>query len=107
MADEIFGTGACGINCLTCRLATSGRCSPCGPGTGSQAAKKLGAQLEHLGGFCPILKCAVDRRVAFCLRDCDDFPCDKFSGGPYPFSEGFLAMQDRRRRIPGDPPQRG
>ncbi len=106
MHDEIFGTGACGINCLTCRLATGGRCSPCGPGTGSQAARKLAVQLERLGGFCPILKCAVERKVAFCLRDCDDFPCGNFRGGPYPYSEGFLDMQQRRREAP-KPPGRG
>jgi hypothetical protein len=102
MNDEIFGTGACGINCLTCGLGASGRCSPCGPGNGDQAAKKLAVQLERLGGFCPILKCASDRQVAFCLRDCDRFPCDHFSGGPYPFSQGFLQMQTRRRQ--GPPP---
>jgi len=101
MGDEIFGTGACGINCLTCRMATGGRCSPCGPGTGAQAVKKLGAQLELLGFFCPILKCALDRKVGFCLRDCDEFPCEHFRGGPYPFSQGFLEMQSRRRRTPG------
>ncbi|MBU2547416.1 MAG: hypothetical protein KKB20_03305 [Proteobacteria bacterium] len=105
MPDEIFGTGACGVNCMTCALATTGRCSPCGPGTGSQAARKLGAQLELLGGFCPILKCASDRKIAFCMRDCDRFPCENFQDGPYPYSEGFLSMQHRRRQGPG--PQRG
>ncbi|MEW6265870.1 MAG: hypothetical protein AB1641_22590 [Thermodesulfobacteriota bacterium] len=106
MRDEIFGTGACGINCLTCGLAVSGRCSPCGPGNGPQAVKKLGIQLEILGGFCPILKCASDRGVAFCPRDCDRFPCGQFQDGPYPYSQGYLSMQARRRRGP-DPPPRG
>ena len=105
MPDEIFGTGACGINCLTCLLATGGRCLPCGPGTGPQAAKKLGAQLELFGAVCPILKCAVDRGVAFCLRDCQDFPCGNFKDGPYPFSDGFLDMQTRRRQAPGPRPK--
>ena len=103
VSEEYFGTGACGINCLTCGLATSGRCSPCGAGAGRQAAKKLGAQLELIGGFCPVLKCASDRGVAFCLRDCELFPCDNFKN--YPFSEGFLGMQKRRRQGPGPKPR--
>jgi hypothetical protein len=103
--DEIFGTGACGINCLTCGLATSGRCSPCGPGNGPQAQKKLVAQLEIIGGYCPILKCAQDRRLAFCMRDCPDFPCDNFEAGPYPYGNGFLQMQKRRRQAMGIPPR--
>lgn len=97
MSDEIFGTGACGINCLTCRLAATGVCSPCGPGTSVHAAKKLAAQLKLMGGFCPILKCASDRLVAFCLRDCDKFPCRHFKDQQYPFSPGYLKMQTRRR----------
>ena len=98
--NEMFGTGACGVNCLACRLAVTGKCSPCGSGLSEQASRKLAAQLQLIGGYCPILKCAADRKVAYCLRDCDDFPCDKFQSGPYPFSQGFLQMQDRRRRMP-------
>jgi hypothetical protein len=98
MPEEIFGTGACGVNCLACRLATTGVCSPCGPGTSDLAAKKLAAQLRLVGGYCPILKCASDRRIAFCLRDCDQFPCRHFQDREYPFSNGFLEMQARRRK---------
>ena len=101
MPEEFFGTGACGINCLTCGLSLSGRCSPCGSGLSEQASKKLAGQLKAFGGFCPILKCAVDRKVAFCLRDCRDFPCDNFEGGPYPYSKGYIDMQRRRRQGPG------
>lgn len=104
--EEIFGTGACGINCLTCRLSVTGVCSPCGAGASLQASKKLGAQLHTFGGFCPILKCASDRKLGFCTRDCDLFPCEHFTGGPYPFSKEYLDMQVRRRKAPG-PPQKG
>lgn len=96
MPDEIFGTGACGINCLTCKLGVSGACTPCGPGTGEQAVKKLGAQLSSFGGYCPVLKCAVDRNIGFCMRDCDKFPCTHFKQG-YPYGQGYLDMQTRRR----------
>ena len=30
------------------------------------------------------------------MRDCNQFPCDNFNSGPYPFSKGFLNMQERR-----------
>lgn len=105
MPDEIFGTGACGVNCLTCKLATTGSCSPCGPGNGSQAAKKLAVQLDLLGGFCSILKCASGRGIAFCMRDCEKFPCLHFKDGLYPFGVGFLNMQDRRRKSPPPGPR--
>ncbi len=94
------GTGACGINCLTCRLFAEGKCSPCGSGLSEQANRKLVAQLRLIGGVCPILNCAVERRVEYCLRDCDKFPCHHFKGGPYPFSEAYLQMQARRRGLP-------
>ncbi len=91
-------TGACGINCDTCKLCLLGSCSSCGPGTSREAERKLEVQQRLLGGTCPILNCARMNRVSYCLRDCNAFPCENFSRGPYPFSEGFLNMQARRRR---------
>ncbi len=103
------GTGACGINCLTCGLFRQGKCGPCGAGDEGQAQVKLAAQLRLLGGACPILQCAVQRKVAYCSADCELFPCRHFSSGPYPFSQGYLDMQLRRRSRPGlkPPPPRG
>lgn len=91
-------TGACGINCDACRLQMLEVCSTCGPGTSQEAQAKMAAQQRLLGAPCPILACAIDRGLDYCLRDCDGFPCDLFSAGPYPFSQGFLSMQERRRR---------
>ncbi len=90
-------TGACGINCDVCKLNLLGTCSSCGPGTSPQAEQKLAAQMRLLGGTCAILACAQLNRVEYCLRDCAQFPCDNFSKGPYPFSQGYLQMQERRR----------
>jgi len=45
-----------------------------------------------------MLACAIENRVDYCPRDCDRFPCDQFKAGPYPFSQGYLNMQERRRR---------
>jgi hypothetical protein len=90
-------TGACGVNCDVCRLNLRGLCSTCGPGHSEIAAGKKAAQIRHLGQPCPILACATTRGLAHCLADCADFPCPTLASGPYPFSQGFLDMQRRRR----------
>ena len=89
-------TGACGINCDVCKLNLLGTCSTCGPGISLQAEAKLAAQQRLLGSPCPILDCARMNRIEYCMRDCSQFPCSNFSTGPYPFSKGFLMMQQRR-----------
>lgn len=63
---------------------------------------KLEAQERLLGAPCPLLACARLNRVEYCMRDCDQFPCENFNGiggSSYPYSEGFLAMQRRRRAM--------
>lgn len=102
-----MATGACGIDCSTCRLHLGGTCSSCGPATGHQAELKLEAQERLLGSPCPLLACARMNRIDHCLADCDQFPCENFSGGPYPFSEAFLNMQRRRRGELGCPKESG
>jgi uncharacterized protein (DUF3820 family) len=59
--------------------------------------QKLEAQRRLLGAGCAVLECAVERGVGFCMRDCDEFPCDAFARRAYPYGEGFLGMQARRR----------
>jgi len=81
-----------------CRLHIKGICSTCGPGTSPEAAQKIKLQEQLLGQPCPILACARMNRIDHCLGDCDAFPCENFSRGPYPFSSGFLEMQERRRQ---------
>jgi len=89
-------TGACGINCDVCKLNLLGTCSSCGPGTSPEAVKKLAAQQRLLGSTCSILACANMNQLDYCMRDCHQFPCDNFRTGPYPLSQGFLNMQERR-----------
>lgn len=89
-------TGACGINCDVCKLNILGTCSSCGPGISSDAEKKLEAQRRLLGSTCAILACAQTNQIEYCMRDCNQFPCENFSTGPYPFSQDFLNMQQRR-----------
>jgi len=97
-------TAACGINCDVCRLNLLGVCSTCGSGISQEAQDKIAAQQRILGAPCPILACAIENRVEYCPRDCDRFPCHEFKEGPYPFSQGYLNMQERRRNQ--DPPSK-
>ena len=95
-------TGACGINCDTCRLNRDGVCSSCGAGTSEQGHLKFEAQERLLGAPCPLLACARINRIDYCPRDCDQFPCENFFGNrvdAYPYSQGYLAMQKRRREM--------
>ncbi len=91
-------TGACGINCDVCKLRLLGTCSSCGSGRSEEAQRKLAAQRRIFGGTCVMLECASLNNNEYCMRDCNSFPCENFSLGPYPFSPGFLEMQDRRLR---------
>lgn len=91
-------TAACGIDCSVCRLNLLGICSTCGSGRSEEGSNKIEAQKRILGRPCAILSCAFDRQVDYCPRDCDQFPCDCFVRGPYPYSEGYLNMQRRRRK---------
>ncbi|MGD8285089.1 MAG: DUF3786 domain-containing protein [Desulfobacterales bacterium] len=93
-------TGACGINCEVCKLNLLGTCPSCGPGTSFEAAQKLDSQSRLLGSTCAILDCARMNQIRYCLRDCNQFPCDNFRVGPYPYSKGFINMQERRLKQP-------
>jgi len=93
-----MATGACGINCDVCRLNLLEMCTTCGSGKSEEARIKLAIQKRTFGDTCPILSCAVMNNIAYCMRDCSQFPCDNFSQKPYPFSSGYLEMQRRRRK---------
>jgi len=93
-----MATGACGINCDVCGLRILGYCSSCDSGRGEKTPSKISAQIRFFGAPCPILACASANNVEYCMRDCPRFPCNHFKSVPYPFSRGFLEMQERRRR---------
>ena len=101
-------TAACGINCDVCGLRLLGICSSCGSGISQEAINKIEAQKRLFGKPCPVLACAQMNHIQFCLRDCQSFPCENFRAGPYPLSEGYLNMQERRRKQkpPGRTPKR-
>ena len=90
-------TSACGIDCDVCKLKVMGSCSSCGSGLSPEADQKIQVQEHLLGQACPVLSCAKMNQIAYWTRDCHAFPCENFARGPYPFSQGFLEMQKRRR----------
>jgi len=92
-----MATSACGINCDVCQLNLLGQCSSCGPGRSDLAARKSAAQKRTFGYPCVILECARLNHIDYCTRDCPSFPCDNFTGTNYPYGDGFLDMQQRRR----------
>jgi hypothetical protein len=98
-------TGACGVNCDVCRLHIMGVCSTCGSPQSEAGKAKLDAQKNLMGRECPVLGCASEKGVHHCTRDCDDFPCNTFRTGGYPYSESFLSMQERRRKDIHDFPE--
>ncbi len=92
-----MATGACGIDCTVCRLHVLGVCSTCGAATSLAAREKKDAQVRLFGNACPMLACAMERKIDYCSRDCNEFPCDIFSQNASPYSEVFISMQKRRR----------
>ena len=81
--------GACGIACGVCSHRVTGSCEGCVAGNDKGAAKKLDIQKAKLGFACPVLECAFSNKVAYCLKDCDKFPCEVLYRG-FPYSQGFL-----------------
>lgn len=97
---------ACGICCDVCEFYVKGICVPCAAGTNADGVRqKQDAEIKKLGMGCPILQCASEKKIAYCTRDCQDFPCEKYrtgwaswmGPGPCPYSESWLAMFPRRR----------
>ena len=82
--------GACGICCETCGLYVKGICSGCDK---SEKGVKF---LKSIDANCPVLECAVKKRIDVCSRDCGKFPCDNFAG--WPLSEEWLDMYKSRQK---------
>jgi len=62
--------GACGIACEVCAVFARGDCPGCVAGNDDTASQKLDAQKEKLDWTCPVLECAINNRVGYCLKDC-------------------------------------
>jgi len=79
---------ACGMACDICKLqeACGGGCLP---GTHKDAPVRQEQIKNKLGHTCPILACAMEKKVDYCLR-CDDFPCDIHFEKEVVFSRKYL-----------------
>ena len=86
--------GACGIACEVCGFFTKGACQGCVPGDDEGASKVLDTQKKKFGFACPVLECASSRKVGYCLKDCDEFPCDVLYQG-FPYGKAFLNLFKR------------
>ncbi|MEA2020442.1 MAG: hypothetical protein U9M98_01860 [Patescibacteria group bacterium] len=94
MKDAIVG--ACGICCSACELHEKLGCF-CSSGTEKRAKEKVESNWNGKGVLCLVCKCAVERGVSYCPRDCEDFPCEKFREWDFPYGEAYLDMHKRRR----------
>ena len=80
-------TAACGINCEICGLKDE--CGGCPPGTDPGANDRADEIVKLFGIRCPVLLCAIEKNVDYCLR-CHSFPCDIHYKYNYPYSDLLL-----------------
>ncbi len=88
MEDSKLKIGACGICCESCGLYTRKICFGC-----NKTVEGV-EFLKSINKNCPILECAVNRKIDVCSKDCDKFPCEKFKN--WPLAEGWLEMYKMR-----------
>ena len=50
------------------------------------------------GVLCLVLDCAVKRGVAYCMRDCEEFPCEKYFEWCFPYGKDYLEMHINRAK---------
>jgi hypothetical protein len=88
----------CGMTCEICELKPE--CKGCPSGIDPGAKDRLDELKKLLGFPCPILKCAIENKVDYCLR-CDNFPCKIHYKFNYPYSDFLLdswkAMKEHRK----------
>lgn len=80
-------TAACGIDCDVCELKPE--CRGCPPGTDPGARDRLDELQRLIGFICPVLRCAIEKNVDYCIR-CQEFPCNIHYKYNYPYSDLYL-----------------
>ncbi len=84
--NMILLPGACGVACDVCKLKD--KCGGCVSGTDPDAPKVL-KRLKQMGNACPVLKCAIENRIEYCLN-CEQFPCNIHYENEIPYSRKAL-----------------
>lgn len=80
---------ACGIACDVCQLKE--RCGGCVSGTDPDAPRVLERIRKGMGNPCPVLECAIERKVEYCLG-CEEFPCKVHYQHQVPYSKKALDL---------------
>jgi len=99
--EERVYIAACGICCSVCGLYLKGICLPCGSGLKKDeevVKKKVEEQMKNLGHVCSKLQCVLERKIGYCMRDCQEFPCKNYEERLFPYSERFLKMYKTRNK---------
>jgi len=81
---------ACGIACEVCVAFENGICPGCVAGTDARAPEMV-EWLKGIGVSCPVLECAIENRVDYCLR-CENLPCDVLYKAEHPYTRSFLDL---------------
>ncbi len=95
--DKKVVIGTCGVCCSACRFFYTLGCK-CSAGTEEAARRKVRTNWDGRGVLCLVCKCAVEKGVAYCPKDCDKFPCDKYREWHFPYGESYLKMHERRKK---------
>lgn len=88
--------GACGICCDVCELHKKLGCV-CSSGIEEIAKLKVRTHWGGKGILCLVLNCTIQRGVAYCMRDCEEFPCEKYFEWLFPYGEAYLEMHIKRK----------
>jgi hypothetical protein len=79
---------ACGMACEVCGRYVRKECDGCASGIEEEAPVFL-EKLKGMGFSCPVLDCAIKSKVAYCLKDCEKFPCEVHYQ-EFPYSKKLL-----------------
>jgi hypothetical protein len=88
---------ACGICCDVCGLHEKLGCV-CSSGAEEITKDKIETRWGDKGILCLVLDCAVKRGVAYCMRDCEEFPCEKYFEWCFPYGKNYLEMHINRAK---------
>jgi len=80
---------ACGISCEVCGLKE--KCGGCVSGIDPDAPKVLERMKQGKGNPCPVLECAIENKVEYCLS-CEKFPCTIHYESETPYSKKALDL---------------
>ena len=80
---------ACGIACEVCGVKD--KCGGCVSGIDPAAPQRLEQIKEMMGVYCPVLKCAIENKVVYCLS-CEKFPCEVHYKWEIPYSRKLLDL---------------